>query len=63
MGWGGSENLFEFDWVGGGLELGAYSRLDAHWRFGTYSNKYGKSLSRSVFTRHLGKQSLHVIEP
>ena len=55
MGWGGSGRLFEFELVGGGLELGAYSRLGANWRFGTYSNKYGKSLSLSVFTRHLGK--------
>ena len=62
MGWGWNGRLFEFDWVGGGLELGAYSRLGANRRFGTYSNKYGKSLSRSVFTRHLGKQSLHFIE-
>ena len=55
MGWGWSGCLFEFDWEGGGLELGTYSRLGANWRFGTYSNKYSKSLSRSVFTRHLGK--------
>ena len=55
MGWGWNGRLFEFDWAGGGLELGAYSRLGANRRFGTYSNKYGKSLSRSVFTRHLGK--------
>ena len=63
MGWDGIGRLFEFDWEGGGLELGAYSRLRANWRFGTYSNKYGKSLSRSVFTRNLGKQTRHFIEP
>ena len=56
MRWGGSGRLFEFDWG----ELGWSGRLfeverllpffvfrmDAYWRLGTYSNKYGKNLSR-----------------
>ena len=31
MGWGGSRRLFEFDWEGGGLGVGAYSRLSAYY--------------------------------
>ena len=30
MGWGGSGRLFEFDWEGGGLGVGAYSRPGAY---------------------------------
>ena len=38
-GWGGVRRLFEFEFEGegGGVEVGAYARLDA------YSNKYGMS--------------------
>ena len=38
-GWGRGKRLFEFDWEEEGV--GAYSRLGANSRLGTYSNKYG----------------------
>ena len=39
--WGGDGRLFEFDWEGKGVVVGAYSRLGTNSRLGAYSNKYG----------------------